>query len=254
MCVFSMVTLENIGNIFAGFEPGSIVGKLEMLFSGIVNGIRANPVDIPGTAYHHGLQCRKNATKMFREVLEKKKKNQDATKPTNDLMDGLMRVKDEQGQQLSDEEVLDNIVILIVAGYESTSVAIMWALYYLAKYPHVLKTLREENMALSKHKNGEFITSDDVAKLTYTNKVVEETIRLANIAAIVNRKATKDVEYKGYTIPKGWKVMLWVRYLHTNPENFEDPMCFNPDRWNVGAAQPQRKIDLSSISETKGRC
>lgn len=37
----------------------------------------------------------------------------------------------------------------------------------------------------------------------------------------------------GYKIPKGWKVILWVRYLHTNPENFDDPMCFNPDRWNV---------------------
>ncbi|KAK2965943.1 hypothetical protein RJ640_005359 [Escallonia rubra] len=125
---------------------------------------------------------------------------------TIDLLDGLMRVKDERGQQLSDVEVLDNIVSLVVAGYESTSVAIMWALYYLAKYPPVLETLREENMALSKNKNGEFITSDDVAKLIYTNKVVEETIRLANIAAIIFRKATKDVENKGYKIPKGWKL------------------------------------------------
>lgn len=89
---------------------------------------------------------------------------------------------------------------------------------------------------------------------------MEETIRMANIAAFIFRTATKDVEYKGmqfinfdsniknkyflqfevvvvlhagYTIPKGWKVMMWVRYLHTNPENFDDPMSFNPDRWNV---------------------
>lgn len=37
----------------------------------------------------------------------------------------------------------------------------------------------------------------------------------------------------GYKIPKGWKVILWVRYLHTNSEIFDDPLCFNPDRWNV---------------------
>lgn len=43
----------------------------------------------------------------------------------------------------------------------------------------------------------------------------------------------------GYKIPKGWKVMLWIRYLHTNSENFDDPMCFNPDRWNVSSHTDQ---------------
>ncbi|XAR50095.1 Ent-kaurenoic acid oxidase [Bertholletia excelsa] len=92
--------------------------------------------------------------------------------------------------------------------------------------------------------------------MKYTAKMVEETIRLANIAPMVFRTATQDVEYKGiefevayrlfdsfpssylftlgsllgYLIPKGWRVMLWIRYLYTNPENFTDPMCFNPDR------------------------
>lgn len=58
-------------------------------------------------------------------------------------MDGLMQIEDDEGSQyLSDQEVLDNIVGLVVAGYESTSVASTWAIYYLAKYPHVLAKLR----------------------------------------------------------------------------------------------------------------
>ncbi|KAK3030721.1 hypothetical protein RJ639_037218 [Escallonia herrerae] len=92
--------------------------------------------------------------------------------------------------------------------------------------------LKEENMNLSKNKDELLITSEDVAKLTYTKKVVEETIRVANVAFLLFQTATKDVEYKGYTIPKGWKVVLRLRYLHTNPKNFKDPMCFNPDGWN----------------------
>lgn len=80
---------------------------------------------------------------IFRKELEKKKKElQDGAMNTNDLMDGMMRLKDDEGKQLSDTEVLDNILSLVVGGYESTSLAIMWALYYLPKYPNVLQKLR----------------------------------------------------------------------------------------------------------------
>ncbi|WOH10489.1 hypothetical protein DCAR_0729958 [Daucus carota subsp. sativus] len=231
------VTFENIGSFFASLEPGPGLDTLDKLFTGILKGMRASTVNVPGSAYHHALQCREKATMIFRKELEKKRKKMSdgVENVTNDLMDGLIRMKDEEGKELSDTEVLDNIVSLVIAGYESTSLAIMWSLYYLAKYPNVLQKLREENACLHKHKNGEPITSDDIATLKYTNKVVEETIRMANIAAFIFRVATQDVEYKGYTIPKGWKVMMWVRYLHTNPENFDDPMCFNPDRWSEPA-------------------
>ncbi|XP_057514689.1 ent-kaurenoic acid oxidase 1-like [Actinidia eriantha] len=226
------VTFQNIGKLFANFEPGPVLDTLDELFTGMVRGIRAAPINFPGTAYHHAVQCRRKVEAIFREELKRRKKNPEEANSRNDLMDGLMQLKDDEGNQLRDIEVVDNIVSIVVAGYKSTSIAIMWALYYLAKYSDVLQKLREENRPISKRKNGELITSDDIANMKYTNKVVEETIRLANIAAIVFRTATKDVEYKGYKIPKGWKVMLWVRYLHTNPENFSDPMCFNPDRWN----------------------
>ncbi|KAK3024013.1 hypothetical protein RJ639_045033 [Escallonia herrerae] len=206
------VTFENIGKFFAGFEPGPVLDTLDELFTGMIHGIRAYPVNIPRTAYHHALQCRKKAVGIFREELEKRKRNQNCAEAKNDLLDELMQLKDDEGKQLSDIEVLDNIVGFVVAGYGTTSLAKMWALYYLAKYPNVLQKLREENMPLAKKKTGDLITSDEIAKLKYTN-----------------------MKRKSYKIPKGWKVLLWVRYLHTNPENFEDPMCFNPDRWKEPA-------------------
>lgn len=60
----------------------------------------------------------------------------------NDLMEGLMQMKDENGNQLSETEVLDNIVSLVIGGYESTTAAITWAFYYLAKHSDVLQKLR----------------------------------------------------------------------------------------------------------------
>uniref|UniRef100_A0A7N0VF24 Uncharacterized protein n=1 Tax=Kalanchoe fedtschenkoi TaxID=63787 RepID=A0A7N0VF24_KALFE len=226
------VTFANVGRLFASLEPGPALDTLDDLFSDLLKGVRAYPIKFPGTAFHGALQSRKKLEAIFRgKLAEKKFKNKDC-ETGGDLMDGLMKIEDGGGNKLSDEEVIDNIVSLIVAGYESTSLASMWAIYYLAKSPQVLSKLREENLALSEEKNGEFITSDDVSALKYTSKVVEETIRMANIAAFVFRSAVTDVEYQGYIFPKGWKVIPWIRYAHTNPENFDDTMTFNPDRWN----------------------
>ncbi|XP_075480692.1 ent-kaurenoic acid oxidase 1-like [Primulina tabacum] len=227
------VTFENIGKFFAGFEPGPVLDTLDDLFKGLMNGIRSQPINLPGTAFHHALQCRNKAISIFREEMEKRRKN--ASNAKDDLMEGLMQMKDEEGKHLSDIEILDNIVSLVVAGYASTSLSIMWAFYYLAKYPNVLEKLQEEHIPISKRLDGEFITYDDVSKCEYTSKVVEEVLRMANISAFIFRTAKDDVEYKGYKIPKGWRVICWVRYIHENPENFEDPRCFNPDRWNEPA-------------------
>jgi ent-kaurenoic acid hydroxylase len=223
------VTFENIGELFVSFEPGPHLETMSKLFKGVVQGVRAQPLNIPGSARYHAGQCRRKLEDIFSVELEKKRKQQGVT---DDLMDGLMQMKDDDGNSLSDREVLDNIISLVIGGFESTSLVQTWAMYCLAKYPKVLKKLQEENMGISKNKEGDFITYDEISKLTYTSKVVEETIRMANISSISFRLATKDVEYKGYKIPKNWKVILWLRYLHTNPENYEDPMCFNPDRWN----------------------
>ena len=46
----------------------------------------------------------------------------------------------------------------------------------------------------------------------------------------------------GYIIPKGWRVMIWLRQLHNDPTNFEDPMCFNPDRWEVSFSADYSKL------------
>ncbi|CAM8984915.1 unnamed protein product [Rhodiola kirilowii] len=229
------VTFENIGRLFASINPGPLLDEMNLMFGGIVRGVRANPINFPGTAYRHALQCKKRLVDIFKTELEKKKTRTVDIEAEYDLMDGLMKNQDENGNKLCDEEIIDNIVGFILAGFQSTTISSMWAVYFLAKFPHVLERLREENIALSKKKNGELITFEDVSSLIYTKKVVEEVIRMANVAAFVFRRITKDVEYKGYKLPKGWQVILWLRYVHTNPENFDDPLSFNPDRWDKPA-------------------
>ncbi|XP_031276279.1 ent-kaurenoic acid oxidase 2-like [Pistacia vera] len=148
------VTFENIGKLFVSFERGPVSETMDKLFEGLVHGIRAQPFNFPGTAYHHAIQCRRKLETIFRveaELEKKKKKNGNEVETTNDLMDGLMQIEDDEGKKLNDQEVLDSIISLV---------------------PNVLQKLREENMAIRKNKKGDFITGEDVSKLKYTSKVM----------------------------------------------------------------------------------
>ncbi|KAL3716966.1 hypothetical protein ACJRO7_008530 [Eucalyptus globulus] len=178
------VSFENIGKLFMSFEPGPHLEKIDRLFHDMVKGIRAQPLNFPETAYHRAVQ---KVEAIVRVELEKRKGRSEETQYQ------IRLGKDEEGEKLSDQKMLDNIVSLVVTGSEST-IASMWAIYYLAKSPNVLKKLREENMSISQNKKGEFTTSEDVSNMKYTNKLtitdilgVEETIRMANIVAFVFR-------------------------------------------------------------------
>ena len=87
------------------------------------------------------MQCRKKLDTMFREEVQRRR--EDTTVDANkDLISRLMEMEDEQGKKLCDDEVVDNIVSLVVVAYESTSNAIMWAAYHLAKSSLALHKLR----------------------------------------------------------------------------------------------------------------
>uniref|UniRef100_A0A0D9XJ61 Uncharacterized protein n=1 Tax=Leersia perrieri TaxID=77586 RepID=A0A0D9XJ61_9ORYZ len=109
----------------------------------------------------------------------------------------------------------------------------MWATYHLAKLPSVLAELREENTALAREKNGVgFITLDDIRKMKYSAKV-------------------------RYTIPKRWRVIVWLRSLHVDPKYYDDPLSFNPDRWDSQISPPPsltprrgEKTNLSSATSS----
>jgi cytochrome P450 len=67
--------------------------------------------------------------------------------------------------------------------------------------------------------------------MKFTSHVINESLRLANVAPVLFRKATQDVHIKGYTIPEGWIVMICPPAVHLNPTTYEDPSVFNPWRW-----------------------
>ncbi|GAB4854226.1 hypothetical protein Ancab_022813 [Ancistrocladus abbreviatus] len=224
------VAFVYLGNYIASFEAGPELDTLGQLILGLSKGHRAQPRTQDTWHKLTIMLFRKRVVQIFLAKLEKRRRDGNNK---NDIMNQLMQMKDGQGEYLSDEEVIDNLITMIYFTAHSMAHLAVWSLYFLYKLPHTLQKLRDENVKMSMEKRGEYITREDISKLKYTNKVVDETLRMSGISGFFFQTATDDINLDGYMIPKGWKVLLLVRYIQTDPENYKDPLFLNPDRWDA---------------------
>ncbi|CAM8992528.1 unnamed protein product [Rhodiola kirilowii] len=89
------VTFENIGKLFVSMDPGPLLDEMKLKIGDVVKGVRANPINFPGTAYRHSIQCKKRLEEIFQAELEKKRNRTVDNEDEYDLMDGLMKIQDE---------------------------------------------------------------------------------------------------------------------------------------------------------------
>jgi cytochrome P450 len=156
-----------------------------------------------------------------------------------DLLSLLIAAKDDVSQaHMSDRQLRDELVTLYFAGHESTSKALTWTWYLLARHPAVDERLhREVTSALG----GRAPTIDDIPALTYTRMVIEEAMRLYPPAWASVRDATRDEELAGYPIPKGSSVVANFYLTHRHPDFWPDPDRFDPERFAPERAREREK-------------
>ncbi|KAK8603145.1 hypothetical protein V6N13_085338 [Hibiscus sabdariffa] len=216
-------------------EAGNASENLRDNFVAFIQGLISFPLNIPGTAYHKCLQGRKNAMKMLKKLLNERRpavpgKNQ------VDFFDFVLEELDKEGTILTEEIALDLMFTLLFASYETTSLALTAAVKFLSDHPSVLKKLREEHEAILRNRENtdSGLTWKEYKSMRYTFQFINETVRLANIVPLIFRKALREIKFKGYTIPAGWAVMVTPPAVHLNPEKYQDPLTFNPSRWEQG--------------------
>ncbi|KAH9663197.1 cytochrome P450 90B1 [Citrus sinensis] len=220
-------------------EPGKPETELlKKEYVTFMKGVVSPPLNLPGSAYRKALQSRSNILKFIEqkmsERLTKMKKGKENMEE-DDLLGWLLK-----HSNLSTEQILDLILSLLFAGHETSSVAIALAIYFLQGCPEAVQQLREEHLeiARAKKQSGEVeLKWEDYKKMNFTQSVVNETLRLGNVVRFLHRKALKDVRYKGYDIPCGWKVLPVIAAVHLDPSLFDHPQHFNPWRWQGGAQQ-----------------
>ena len=153
----------------------------------------------------------------------------------NDLMSMLLAA-DEDGQTLSEEEISNQVVTMFIGGVETTASALGWALCLLAEHPEAEKRLHEEVHAVVGSRPP---TWEDLPKLEYTTKVINEALRMYPAGWLLTKMTTADSELGGISIPKGRTVIYSPYLLGNRPEMFPEPDRFDPDRWVDGARIPR---------------
>uniref|UniRef100_A0A2N9FZU6 (+)-abscisic acid 8'-hydroxylase n=1 Tax=Fagus sylvatica TaxID=28930 RepID=A0A2N9FZU6_FAGSY len=207
-------------------------------------GYNSFPNNIPGSPYKKALLARKRLTKIISNIICERKERKLLEK---DLLGCLLNSNDEKGQTLTVDQIMDNIIGVLFAAQDTTASVMTWIVKYLHDNPKLLEAVKAEQNAIRKinEEGNQTLTWSQTRNMPISSKVVLESLRMASIISFTFREAVADVEYKGYLIPKGWKVMPLFRNFHHNPEFFKDPHKFDPSRFEV-APKPNTFMPFGS--------
>jgi cytochrome P450 len=148
---------------------------------------------------------------------------------SNDLLSLLLRARDEDdGTRMTDRQVRDEAMTLFLASHETTALALSWTWYLLARHPEEAEQLRAEVDRVIGERPP---TADDLPGLTFTEKVVLESMRVLPPVYILGREITQDCTLGGYQAPRGDTVLMSQWVVQRDPRFFEEPEKFRPQRW-----------------------
>ncbi|MGW8766140.1 cytochrome P450 [Streptomyces sp. NPDC055815] len=148
-----------------------------------------------------------------------------------DVLSLLLAARDDQGRPLSEEQLADQVATFVLAGAETTSSAVAWALRLVIDHPEAAARLYAEVDGVLA---GRPAAHADLPALPYAADVVREALRLYPPSWVVNRTAVEDTELAGRHLPAGTAVMCCLYLVHRRPDLFRDPTRFDPGRWAEG--------------------
>ncbi len=163
------------------------------------------------------------------EVIERRRH---ASQQSDDLLALLTSARDETGEQMTNQQVRDEVVTLMLAGHETTANALSWTFFLLAQHPQIEAKLVEEYQRVVK---GDTPMIEDLSRLSYHRMVIEEAMRLYPPAWGLSRRALFDDEIGGYILPQGAYVQVFPYVTHRHPAFWERSAAFDPERFSEDA-------------------
>jgi cytochrome P450 len=147
---------------------------------------------------------------------------------SGDLLSMLMQARDEDGSRMTDKQLRDEVMTFLLAGHETTALALSWTWHLLGQHPEIEQELHAE---LDRVLGGRAPSFSDLPVLTYAERVIKESMRLHPPAWSLARTVVKEFEVGGYRIPAGANVVMSQWIMHRDPRYFPEPEKFDPDRW-----------------------
>ena len=162
-----------------------------------------------------------NSNQKFREAASERRKLA--------FLDVLMNAETEGGQKLSKSDIQEEVDTFMSAGHDTTGLGLTWAVYLLGRYKDVQTKVKDE---IDQVLGDEPITREKLRKLVYMEQVIKEVFRMYGPTPFLGRILSQECEAGGYTLPKGIDIIIDIYSIHRNPDVWENPNEFNPDRFS----------------------
>ncbi len=172
---------------------------------------------IPGNPMRRFLAIRTEADRLiYDEITRRRSQSDRALEERDDLLSMLLLARDENGEPMTDVELRDELMTMLVAGHETTATGLAWALERLVRHPDALRRLRDT------------LAHDD---RSYLEAAVKETLRIRPVVLDTPRLLAEPLDLAGHRIPKGWLASCSIPSVHLTAETFDHPEQFDPDRF-----------------------
>ncbi|XP_054800037.1 cytochrome P450 724B1-like [Prosopis cineraria] len=197
-------------------------------FETYMSGFISFPLNIPGTTFSNAVKARIRLSSIVKEIIIKRRRGDNVGSSEGE---GLLNVILSK-PNLCVEEMVSIVLDLMFGGYETTAKLLSLIAYFLGQSPDLLERLKEEHQVIRKSKvDGESLNWEDFKQMKFTLDVINEATRYGNVVKFLHRKAIRDVKFKDFVIPAGWKVLPILSAGHLDPLFHENPSKFDPSRW-----------------------
>jgi len=184
-------------------------------------------VPLPGhIRYRRGVR---RIERVVERIIGERRRAHGEPRGQHDVLSMLMLARDEDGKGMSDRQLRDEVVTLLLAGHETTALALSWTLYLLGQHPEADALAHAE---LGEILNGRQISLEDIPRLPFMESIFSESMRLYPPAWSIGREAVSDCEIGGYAVKAGTTIFISPWVLHRDPRYFEEPDSFRPQRWS----------------------
>ncbi|KAF5186778.1 Cytochrome p450, partial [Thalictrum thalictroides] len=240
MPLMKTLTFNIMCSLLFNLEHGARREKFVKWFEELVEGLYSIPVNLPFTRFNRSLQATSRIQNMIMDIIHEKRSRKQEAYLHNDLISSLLSLRgDDKATLLSDQEIVDNVRGVMVAGHDTSSILLTFLIRHLANDPIVYAAIlkEQEDIATSKSSEG-VLTWEDLAKMKYTWRTALEILRIIPPVLCGFRRTRKDTEFGGYLIPKGWQVCWVANMTHMNDSIFPEPSKFDPSRFENQASIP----------------
>jgi cytochrome P450 len=236
------LTMTITSRVLFGVDLGDEVNAM----GEIVNGV----ADLTEKPNHPRLQqAAREFMAVVERIIQERRKN---FLDQGDLLSSLMTARHEKsGAMMGDQQLRNEVMGLLIAGYETTANALTWTHYLLSQNLWAAERLRSE---VRQQLAGRAPTHADLARLPYLRQVLEESLRLYPPAWILGRRAIHDDAVGGYHVPSGTVIAICIYALHRHPAFWDQPDLFDPQRFSLEYTAKRNKYAYIPFSIGPRQC